>query len=105
MAKFYGEIGFAETVEMAPGIWEEVITRRNYYGDIHRNIRRRKTTDTINDDIVVSNSISILADPYAVNNFHSICYAEFMGVKWAVTDVEVAYPRLILTLGGVKNNV
>lgn len=103
MAKWYGVIGYAETVETKPGIWEEQITERNYYGDLFRNSRRLQSTDKVNDDINISNQLSIVADPYAINNFYSMRYAEFSGAKWKITDIEVQYPRLILTLGGVWN--
>lgn len=103
MAKWYGEIGFAETVETKPGVWVEKITSRNYYGDTIRNSRRLQSANQLNDNINISNQISIVADPYANNNFHSMRYAEFMGTKWKISDVEVQYPRLILTLGGVYN--
>ena len=103
MAKWYGVIGYAETVETKPGIWEEQITERDQYGDLFRNSRRLQSTDKVNDDINISNQLSIVADPYAINNFYSMRYAEFSGAKWKITDVEVQYPRLILTLGGVWN--
>ena len=103
MAKWYGEIGFAETVETKPGVWVEQIASRNYYGDTIRNSRRLQSANQLNDNINISNQISIVADPYANNNFHSMRYAEFMGTKWKISDVEVQYPRLILTLGGVYN--
>ena len=103
MAKWYGVIGYAETVETKPGIWEEQITERDYYGDLFRNSRRLQSTDKVNDDINISNQLSIVADPYAINNFYSMRYAEFSGAKWKITDVEVQCPRLILTLGGVWN--
>lgn len=103
MAKFYGEIGYAETVETAPGVWKEQIVPYNYSGDLIRNTRRLQSTSQLNDDINVSNEISIIADPYAIKNFHSMRYVEFMGTKWKVSNVEVQYPRLILTLGGLYN--
>lgn len=103
MAKFYGAIGFAEPVEGAPGAWKEKITERSYYGELVRNTRRLQSTDNVNDDINISNEISIVADPYANQNFHMIRYAWFMGTRWKVTNAEVKYPRLILTLGGVYN--
>lgn len=103
MAKWYGVIGYAETVETTPGVWKEQVTKRNYYGDLTRNTRRLQTADKLNDDINISNELSIVADPYAMNNFHSMRYAEFMGTAWKITDVEVQYPRLILSLGGVWN--
>ena len=31
-------------------------------------------------------------------------YVEFMGAKWKISSVEVQYPRLILTVGGVYND-
>lgn len=104
MAKWFGKIGFSETLETKPGVWEEHITDREYYGDVLRNSRRLQTSsDKVNDDVNVSNEISIVADPYANEHFYSMRYIEFSGTKWKVTDVEVQYPRLILTLGGVYN--
>lgn len=103
MAKFYGKIGFADTVETSPGVWTEKIVERNYFGDIIRNTRRLQSSDQLNDDINISNEISIVADPYANQNFHSMRYVEFMGAKWKITNVEVRHPRLILTVGGVYN--
>lgn len=103
MAKFYGKIGYANTVETKPGIYEEQIVERSYYGDLIRNTRRLQSADQVNDDINISNEISIVADPYATNNFHTMRYAVFMGTKWKISNVEVSYPRLILTLGGVYN--
>ena len=101
MAKFYGVVGYAETVETAPGVWTEQITERPYFGEVVRNLRRLQTPSTLNDDVNISNEISIVTDPYANQNFHAIRYVEYMGTKWKVPSVEVQYPRLILTLGGV----
>lgn len=103
MAKFYGIIGYAESVEVEPGVWEDRITEHQYYGDLIRNTRRLQSSDKVNDDITTSNEISILADPFAYENFHSMRYIEFMGTKWKVVNVDVQYPRLILSLGGVYN--
>ena len=103
MAKFYGVIGYAVTEETEPGIYEERIIEKEHFGDVVRNTRRLSNAAKVNDDIAISNQISIIADPFANNNFHSMRYVSFMGSKWKVTEVEVQYPRLILTLGGVYN--
>ena len=103
MAKFYGVIGYAVTKETAPGVWTEEIAEQSYYGDLTRNMRRLQDSGDLNDDINVANEISIVADPYANANFHSMRYVAFMGGKWKISKVEVQYPRLILTLGGVYN--
>lgn len=103
MAKFYGSIGYAETIETSPGVWKEQITKREYFGELVRNTRKLQSADQVNDNININNEVSIIADPYAISNFHSMRYAEFMGTKWKISNVEVKYPRLILTLGGVYN--
>lgn len=103
MAKFYGPIGYAVTEETAPGVWEEQITERMYYGELTRNTRRLQSGEQLNDNINVANEISILADPFAYENFHQMRYVGFMGAKWKISNVEVQYPRLLLSLGGVYN--
>ena len=103
MAKFYGKIGYAVTTETEPGVWVEQITERSYYGDVIRNVRKLQTSDQVNDDINISNEISIVADPFAYQNCSDIAYVEYMGSKWKVSDVEPMFPRLKLTIGGVYN--
>ena len=103
MAKYYGTIGFRTTVETKPGIYKEQITEREYFGDVVRVARRLQTTDKVNDDITLTHDVSIIADPFAYNNFQSIIYLTYLGQKWKVTNVEVLYPRLSLSLGGLYN--
>ncbi|MCI8569729.1 MAG: hypothetical protein HFH39_11695 [Lachnospiraceae bacterium] len=101
MAKYYEAVGFVETVETRPGVWEEQVTERMYSMELARNTRRLQASGQVNDDVSVANELSLLADPYASQNFHAIRYVTFMGAKWKVSNVEVQYPRLILTVGGV----
>ena len=101
MAKFYGKIGYIQTVESEPGYWEEKAIEREYYGDITRNSSRYQQDGHINENIVINNIVSIVADPYANENFQHMRYVEWMGTKWKITNIEVQYPRLILTLGGI----
>lgn len=105
MAKFYGEVGFAQTVEkpVNSGIYVETLVKKNYYGDLVRYVRKLVSGEGINDDIVVDNVISIVSDPYASQHFFAIRYVKWQGVRWKVSHVDVQYPRLVLTLGGVYN--
>lgn len=103
MARFCGKIGYAVQSETAPGVWTESITERLYYGDIIRNSRRLQSSGSLNDDIEISNRLSIIADPFAYENFHAMRYVIFMGSKWKISEAEVEYPRLILSLGGLYN--
>lgn len=103
MAKFYGMIGYCNTVETSPGVWEEQPIERPYSGDLNRNIRKLESSGNLNDDINISNEISIIADQFAYQNFHAMRYVEFMGAKWKISSVEVRHPRLILMTGGLYN--
>jgi hypothetical protein len=103
MAKWYGNIGYAKMVETEPGLWEEQIVELPYYGDLGRNTRKLQNSSSVNDDVNIANEISIVADPYANENIYAMRYVEFMGAKWKITNVEVQYPRLILTVGGAYN--
>ena len=103
VSKWYGKIGFATTVEAQPGVWVEDITERPYYGDILRNTRRLQSSSSVNDNVTINNEFSIVADPFANQNFYAMRYIEFMGTRWKINSVEVKYPRLILSIGGVYN--
>ena len=60
MDKYYGYIGFAETVETASDVWEEQIVEREAQGDILKVSRRLVGASQLNDNITVSNKISLL---------------------------------------------
>lgn len=105
MARFFGEVGYGESTESpsGSGVWIDSITEVQYYGDVIRNTRKLDSGESLNDDISVGNSISIVADDFAVAHFLKIKYVRWAGVLWTVTSVEVKSPRLILSLGSVYN--
>lgn len=102
MAKFCGMIGYADNTKVN-GVVKHDITERKHFGDVIKNTQRTEASGTLNDDINISNSISIVADPYAKQNFKHMKYVEFMGTKWKITNIDIQFPRLILTLGGEYN--
>lgn len=104
MARFSGEVGYGQAQDQGGGVWKYVITEeRLYRGDVIRNSRNQAGDQKVNDDITVSNTISIVADDYAIEHYSTIKYVRWNGVLWTVTSVEVQRPRLILTIGKVYN--
>lgn len=102
MAKFYGNIGFVETVETSPGVHMEKAITRPYKGNVIRNSRRwDASSDSINGSININNSIIIVADDFAVNHSPYIRFVEWMGAYWEVKSIDIDRPRLTLELGGV----
>lgn len=105
MTRFCGVVGFATTIEDPPdsGNWVEKLTERRYYGDVKRDTRRLQTVETLNQDVVVSNTVEIVVDKFALDNFHAIRYVTWRGSKWQVQTVEVREHRMVLYLSGLYN--
>lgn len=104
MAKWCGKVGYVESVEdeNRPGIWVNKVTEREYFGDIIRQTNRwASSSDSTIDNLSVDNQISIVSDTFAEENIRFMRYVEFMGAKWKISSLEVKYPRLILTMGGL----
>lgn len=101
--KWFGKIGFEISKEQSPGVYVPDIEEKDYYGDLIKNVKRTNEGDKVNDDISLSNQLSIIFDPYIQNHFSTIKYVAMFGTKWKVTSVEVQFPRLLLSLGGVYN--
>ena len=105
MSRWYGKVGYVQTIETPEnsGVWVETPIEREYTGDLNRNHKRYESSNNLNDNITLQNEISIVCDPYAIENFQYIRYVEIMGSLWKVTSVDVQYPRLVLSVGGVYN--
>lgn len=99
MARWYGEIGYAETMETSPGVWEEVVIPRMYTGDMNSLSRAVRNSGGINDNVEIGMELSVVSDPYALSNFSNMRYAEYLGTRWKIRNVSVQYPRLVLSLG------
>jgi len=103
MAKFYGKIGFSQTIKTAPGVYTPDIVEKDYYGDVLRLSNKWRTSDEINDDLTINHKISIVYDLFASANLQTIAYVVWNNTKWKVKSAEINTPRLVLTLGGVYN--
>lgn len=102
--KFFGVIGFSEAnLEVSPDVFRDGIVEKKYAGDLLRASRKFSTSENQNDEITMSNRISIIADTYARQNWDCIKYVIWNKKKMKVTNVEIDYPRITLELGGVYN--
>lgn len=99
--RYYGKIGYWDTVEVKPGLFENQMIYKTYKGDVIRNYKRNQDGSKVNSDLSVNNQISIVADPYARDHFFKIKCVEWQGAVWKVSSVEVQWPRLILEIGGL----
>lgn len=105
MAKYAGNIGLVVQKETRPGVWIDSIIEHEVFGDIYRFSANTENSGKVTDDIRLNSTIEIVANPYVFENYSRIRYITYLGTKWKVTAVEVRYPRLILTIGGVYNEI
>lgn len=103
MAKIHTKIGFAQTVEAVPGVWEEKTIERPYYGELTKNSRKWSSSETLNDDLTLTNTVSVLADSFAYQNYSAMRYIVLSNSKWKITSIDIGHPRLTLTIGGLYN--
>lgn len=106
MSRYYGSVGYAICSENPAnsGVWKNTIVERNYYGDIIKNsIRSNIASNSINNTLSSNDTISVIADAYALDNYMNIKYAEVNGVRWNVTSIDIQRPRLLLYLGSIYN--
>lgn len=107
MARFSGKIGYATTSETSPGVWTESMIERQYYGDIVKHFRKWSTPPGggINDNLVFSQDVSVLADPYLFDNLNNMRYVVYRGIPWKIESINIDRPRVTITLGGEWNGV
>ena len=103
MARYHGYVGYAIDVEAYPGVWEEQISEHEYFGDVLKNRINMQQGSVVNAKITISNSISIIADPFAFEHVYAMRYVTYLGKKWSILNVSIERPRLILILGGLYN--
>lgn len=103
MAKYAGKIGYLMTVEKPGSIWEEEVIEKDYYGDVFRHVIKRSSSDKLNDDITISDEISIVADSFAYENAQYMKYITYMNARWCITSMSIGHPRITLTIGGLYN--
>ena len=103
LAKFYGAIGYARSIESAPGVWRDEIVEKNYRGDVLVNQIVNQQGEKVNDDITIDNSISIIASAYAYDNIGAMKYVVWNKTPWVITSFTINRPRIVLKIGGVYN--
>ena len=101
--KCSGKIGYARTEETSPGVYQEIIIEKQYYGDVVRNTAQIFDSNTINSSIKLNNSISVLCNNYMSDNLGCVRYLTFKKSKWKVSSMEIKDNRIIFTLGDLYN--
>ena len=91
------------SVETEPGVWTNEIVEKFHKGEVIRNSRRWEPNEEVSDNLQITNRIEIVANSFVTTNMHNMVYIELNGGKWKITKVDIARPRIEISLGGVYN--
>lgn len=108
MSRWYGSIGFSTQVEADPenhpSVYEQKVIEKKYYGEMNKKVRQWISDNQINNDIRISNTLTIYSDPYMTLHYGDILYITWLGKKWKVESADYAnYPKITLQIGGIYN--
>lgn len=91
--------------ETRPGIYEEKYVERYYKGDVIRSSRRWDPSEHLNDNLTISNDISIISDDFVNQNLGAMRYLILMNQKYEIVSatIDTDKHRITLSLGSVFN--
>lgn len=97
--RYSGMFGIAKQVEVAPGVWDDVITERPYIGDLIQTTERLEGAGTVNPVYKTTTSLSVVSDGVLRDRYDDIRYVVYRGVPWTVESSVLEEPRLTLYFG------
>lgn len=100
MGKVKLGVGFGSNQELEPGIYDDVLEEKTYYGEILENRRSFDQGTTLSGDVKITNQFSIMGNTYLFDNLEKIRYVRYRNQLWTVT-VDEGYPRVTFNLGGL----
>lgn len=105
--RYSGNLGFVfgeKESETEPGVFEQDIQERKYYGEWYKiSKRNQQSSETINGTFTIQNEISVISDAFLNNNLIHLKYLTFLGERYWISYIQVSPPRLVLDIGEVYN--
>ena len=105
MSRFSGKLGFVMTNETEEGVWLENFVELQVKGTIRSLYVRNDNSESVNNNLRLTNEISILMDTKINTYIETLKYVVWKGSKWEVQSIGVNYPRLTINLGGLYAHV
>lgn len=101
--RYSGKFGFAESTETAPGVMEDVITERDYIGDVVQRTETLSVNDSVLPQYRTTTSVSVLSDGVLAETYKNLRYISYMGSNWSVSSAVFQFPRLVVYIGDIYN--
>lgn len=103
MGRYHDKLGFVKPVT-EHGRTTMTPFERSYFGEVTQNhFKWQPDANQVNDQIRVNNVISVMCNSFLTENLQYLRYVWYMGVRWSISNIQPAYPRLIINIGGVYN--
>lgn len=96
--RYSGMLGIAEQTEIAPGIFEDVITEYPVLGKFKQRTEVLEGGDEILPRYSTTTSISVMARGVGLMDNSNLRYVTHAGKRWQVATDVSQYPELVLYL-------
>lgn len=101
--RYSGKFGLAVPTEIAPGVWDDVITERDYIGDVVQSTEAFSLEGSVLPQYRTTTSVSVLSDGVLKENYTDLRYVTHAGQRWTIASIAVQPPRLVIYIGEVYN--
>lgn len=96
---YSGKLGMSEQQEVAPGVWEEVITEHDVVGRIEQRREALGEGGEVLPRITTTTSVTLLARGLGYRSSAGILYLTYGGVRLVATSIVSEHPKIVIYLG------
>ncbi len=100
--RWAGKVGYSAHTEVKPGIWEDVITEVDAFGELTEQNESINGEDAVLPQYRVTTSVSIITDGQRVPQA-GIRYFTMRGKRWQLSTMVRQPPRIVLYPGEEYN--
>jgi hypothetical protein len=100
--RWAGRVGYSALTEVKPGIWEDVITEVDAFGELTQKNEALDSGDAVLPQYRVTTSVSIITDGKRVP-LAGIRYFTMEGKRWQLSTMVRQPPRIVLYPGEEYN--
>lgn len=96
-------LGLAETKEVRPGVWDDVITEVPKLADIQQRTETFNVEGNVIPEYKTTTTVSVLSQGVIKPDYSNLRYVLYAGERWFISSINHAPPRLTIYIGEVYN--
>lgn len=94
-------LGFAESKQVRPGIWDDEITEVPKLAEVRQRTETFQVEGNVIPEYKTTTSVSVLSQGPVKPDYSNLRYVLYAGERWIVTSAVHEPPRMTLFIGEV----